>query len=88
MSPTIVGWMYRDNAGAYWFPKDAAISWQFQLQGGINLNRWIQIAAGVAVNGTFNDPIALGASLPSEAPHTIDGQCWDGGAKFYPDGIS
>jgi len=88
LSPTIVGWMYKDNAGAYWFQKDAAISWQFQLGLNINLGKWVQFSTGVSVNGQQGGPVFMGGSLPQEAPHTVDGQCWSGGAKFYTDGIS
>jgi len=88
MSPTVVGWIYKDNAGAYWFQKDLAISWNFSLTAALNLGKWVQIQAGISVSGTQNDPIFMGGTPPTEPSHTVTGQCWSGGAKFYADGIS
>jgi len=88
MSPTVVGWVYKDNAGAYWFQKDAAISWQFALTAGLNLGKWLQLQAGLTGTPTVNNPFFIGTSPPAEAAHTVTGQCYSQGEKFYPDGIS
>ncbi len=88
LSPTVVGWVYKDNAGGYWFQKDAAISWQFALTAGLNIGKWIQVQAGINGTPTVNNPIPIGGSPPAEAAHTVTSQCFSQGGKFYPDGIS
>jgi hypothetical protein len=86
MSPVVIGWVYKDDAGAYWFQKDPAVSWQYSLTATINLTQWLSVAATAAK--TSNEPIFMGDTPPSEPPHTVDGQCYSGGSVFYPDGIS
>jgi hypothetical protein len=88
MSPTLIGRIYKDNAGAYWFQKDNAISWQFALNAGINIGKWIQVQAGLVGTPTANNPIFIGSAPPTEAAPTVTSQCFDQGAKYYADGIS
>jgi hypothetical protein len=88
MSVTVIGWVYKDDAGAYWFQKDAAISWQFALTAALNIGKWVQVQAGLQGTPNVNDPYFIGGSPPAEAAHTVTGQCYSEGARFYPDGIS
>ena len=86
MSPTPIGWFYKDSGGSYWFQIDPHFSWSFSLGAGVNLGKWLSVTLNINPPAD-KSPVYVGPN-PQEPPHTITTQCFGGGSAFFGDTIS
>lgn len=77
-----IGFVYEDNAGAFWFQKDPSTNWNLSFAGGVSLGKLFNLSFG-ATAPNDEAAVSIGSSPGKLGDHEVAKRCWSQGAQFW-----
>lgn len=78
-----VGWVYKDNNGAFWFQQNSNLSWTYSLGGGITVGNLISGSFGIN-SPPGKSAVSIGSSPGKIQAHEVASPCFSQGGQFFP----